>query len=105
MTPGFTADDVAEYTKIHGFVGGPAVSGDQPVITKVMFTGGGEASTLLGCETVDCPDDYLVCYVELSGPFLLSGVSLPPGVKTPIIQTAHEIFDAHTRNLLVFGAR
>jgi hypothetical protein len=70
-----------------------------------MFIGGGDASKLLGGATVGRPDDYLVCYVELSGPFLLSGMSLPPGMKPPVVQTAHEIFDAHTRNLLVFGAR
>ena len=102
-TPGFTADDVAQYTKVHGFAGGPTVSGDEPAITKVMFIGGGEARKLLGGETVDRPDDYLVCYVELSGPFLLSGMSLPPGVKPAIVQTAFEVFDAHTGNLLVFG--
>ena len=103
MTPGFTAEDVAQYTRLHGFAGGPTVSGDQPVITKVMFIGGGEASKLLGGGTVDRPDDYLVCYVELRGPFLLSGMSLPPGMKPPIVETAHEVFDAHTGNLLVFG--
>jgi hypothetical protein len=102
-TPGFTADDVEQSTKLHGFAGGPTVSGGQPAITKVMFISGGEASKLLGGETVDRPDDYLVCYVELHGPFLLSGMSLPPGMKPPIVQTAIEVFDAHTGNLLVFG--
>jgi hypothetical protein len=68
-----------------------------------MFISGDEASMLLGGETVDRPDDYLICYVELRGPFLLSGMSLPPGVKPPIVQTAFEVFDAHTGNLLVFG--
>jgi hypothetical protein len=102
-TPGFTADDVAQYTELHGFAGGPTVSGDQPVIAKVMFIGGGEASKLLGGATVGLPDDYLVCYVELRGPLVLSGMSLPPGMKPPIVETAHEVFDAHTGNLLVFG--
>jgi hypothetical protein len=105
MTPGFTADDVAQYTRLRGFAGGPTVSGDQPAITKVIFIGAGEASKLLGGATVGRPDDYLVCYVELRGPFLLSGIPLPPGMKPPIVETAHEIFDAHTGNLLVFGAR
>jgi hypothetical protein len=104
-TPGFTVDDVAQYTKLHGFAGGPTASGDQPAITKVMFIGAGEANMLLGGEDVARPDDYLVCYVELSGPFLLSGMSVPPGVKIPTVQTAFEVFDAHTGNLLVFGGR
>jgi hypothetical protein len=102
--PAFTQDDVVAYLNTNGFFAGPVVSGAHLKILTVKFVTSKQASDLMSGESVGRPDDALVCYVKVQGPFLLTNVSVPRGAKA---QTTAEygdaVFDAHTGNLLVWG--
>ncbi|MGZ6308878.1 MAG: hypothetical protein ACXWP6_20685, partial [Ktedonobacterales bacterium] len=69
-----------------------------PKLTKVLFITSAEASKRLGNEWIGLPDDALVCFVELYGSFR---VYPPMGPVSEHTGTTHQIFDAHTGNLLV----
>jgi hypothetical protein len=55
---------------------------------------------------IGLPDDALVYYVVLRGPFWMTNVSYPPGSHhgVGVSQTVQEIYDAGTGRLLVWGA-
>lgn len=102
--PAFTQDDVIAYLNQSGFFAGPVVSGAHLKILTVQFVTAKRASELMYGESVGRPDDALVCYVKVEGPFLLINVSVPRGTKA--VTTAKygdAVFDAHTGNLLVWG--
>ena len=104
--PAFTLEDMTVYL-LSGPVcaGGPTLSGDPPAIETLEFVGckelAGHLHTYIGLA-----DDAPVCYVVLLGPFLLRGVSFPPGTvhTAPISQRVEELYDASTGNLLVWSA-
>jgi hypothetical protein len=109
MIPAFTVNDVKNYIARYGFPGGPTVKGSSPTVMKVLFITAKQASILMHGEETGRPDNALVCYVLLKGPFDTSSMSVPPSnaQQTP---TAHKpvllgemLFDAHTGNLLVWG--
>jgi hypothetical protein len=86
------------------FFAGPVVSGAHLKVLTVQFVTSKRASELMYGESVGRPDDALVCYAKVEGPFLLTNVSVPRGTKA--VTTAKygdAVFDAHTGNLLVWG--
>lgn len=105
--PSFTKADVVAFLNQSTFPAGPVVKGAQMTILTIQFVSAQQASKLMDGESVGRPDNALVCYVEMEGPFLLTGVSVPPepsGKKYPTTaKYGHEVFDAHTGNLLVWG--
>lgn len=100
--PSFTAADVQQYIKTHGCRCGPTVSGNPSTVIKILFITSHEASVLLNGEFIGRPDNALVCYVELRGPFVQGGPH-PPTTQTPIVDVGIEIFDAQTGNILLWN--
>lgn len=104
--PAFTADDMKSYLhSAPSCAGGPTLSGNPPTIETLEFVGCKELTDRLHT-FIGLPDDALVCYVVLRGPFHLTGISYPPGALhgVPVSQTVEEIYDAGTGRLLVWGA-
>ncbi|HVB60130.1 MAG TPA: hypothetical protein VNE61_02960 [Ktedonobacteraceae bacterium] len=101
----YTAADVAQYIKVNGFAGGPVVSGHHLVIEKILFITSKQASLLIQGESADRPDNTIVCYVQLRGPFIPGELDVPYGVSNPnaTVLRVYEIFDAHTGNMLGWG--
>lgn len=103
-TPAFTRNDVIAYFNTHSFYAGPLVPGAHLKILTIQFVTARQASNLMKGESVGRPDDYLVCYVRVQGPFQLRYVSAPPNAKMPpTANIGDAVFDAHTGNLLVWG--
>ncbi len=104
-TPAITKSDVIQYINANGYAGGPDDTGGHPIIEKVLFISAKQASALIQGESADRPDNTIVCYVQLRGPFTVGGMAVPLGVKnsTPTILRGYEIFDAYTGNLLQWG--
>lgn len=106
--PAFTQADVAAYLEKYGFFSGPLAPGAHLKILTNQFVTAAQASQLMVGESVGRPDNYLVCYVKVEGPFLLTYVHGGPGLSHRNIPTTAKyndaVFDAHTGNLLVWGA-
>jgi hypothetical protein len=103
-TPAFTKNDVITYFNAHGFYAGPLVKGAHLKFLSIQFVTAKEASTLMAGESVGRPDDYLVCYVKVQGPFQVKSAEAPPTAKgMSTANTGDAVFDAHTGNLLVWG--
>lgn len=99
--PAFTLADVEQYFKEHPVL---TTAGKPGTIVKIAFMTSKQASILMKGESVGLPDDALVCYVELHGPFLLNGISVPPGATIPVVQNIQYVIDAQTGSELVFGS-
>jgi hypothetical protein len=103
----FTQDDVIAFFNNYGFFAGPVVAVAHLKILAIQFVSAGQASQLMYGESVGRPDDALVCYVKVEGPFLLTNAhgGLPrPNVRHPTTaKYGDAVFDAHTGNLLVWG--
>lgn len=99
-TPSFTVQDVVDYERAHPFSNHRMTPVGTPKLTKVLFITSAEASKRLGNEWIGLPDDALVCFVELSGTYQFSP---PMGPTSEHTGTMHQVFDAHTGNLLVSG--
>ena len=96
-TPAFTEDDVRQYVSKHRL---PNESKKLDFkITSIRFISSKEVSVLLNGASTGFPDDYPLCYVELSGTFTFSG---PKGASATYPRGI-EIFDAHTGNLIITG--
>jgi hypothetical protein len=83
---------------------GPTLSGEIPTIETLEFVTSGELRARI--ETaIGLPDDALVCYAVIRGPFLATRISLPPGRgrigPTPMAGAIGETYDARTGRLLV----
>lgn len=103
-TPGFTVDDVKAYIPTASQPKLVPVQGARLTIEKVLFISSKEATQLMRGESPGLPDNALVCFVLLKGPFYVQ-VDYAPGAPASTAQTASEIaevFDAHTGNLLVW---
>lgn len=100
----FTTADVAQYIKVNGFAGGPVVAGSHLVIEKILFITSKQASALTQGESVGRPDNAIVCYVQVRGPFY-PDIDVPYGVSNAnvTLTRGYEIFDAHTGNMLEWG--
>jgi hypothetical protein len=97
----FTSVDVTHYITTHPFPLGPTTTGKPPTIVSIEFITSKQASQRLLGESIGVPDTAIVCYVKLSGPFTMSFAPHPPGAQVPPSNTATEIFDAQTGNLLL----
>jgi outer membrane protein assembly factor BamB len=97
--PAFTVADVEQYFARHPTL---TTAGKPGKIVKIEFITSKEASVLMRGESTGLPDDALVCYVELHGPFVLD-VSVPRGAKLPSAPNVYYVFDAQTAKSLVFG--
>ncbi len=103
-SPSFTKADVVAFLNRYGFA--PVVKGAHMTILSTQFVSAQQASKLMDGESVGRPPNALVCYVEVEGPFLLTGISVPhqPGKHYPTTaKYGHMVFDAHTGNGLVWG--
>jgi hypothetical protein len=58
-----------------------------------------QASQRMDGESIGLPDDAIVCYVELSGEFLLTWGPVAPTV--PYVTVGILVIDAHSGNILV----
>lgn len=102
-TPAFTVSDVRNYINTHPFPGGPTLSGKPLTITSIEFITSAVASARLNGEDIGVPPGQLVCYVQLTGEYNPLDVSVPPGFHLDTEDTATEIFDATTGNLLLLS--
>ncbi|HEY7125778.1 MAG TPA: hypothetical protein VH540_17615 [Ktedonobacterales bacterium] len=98
--PAFTEDDVRDYVNGHPFAGRRFESKGAVTITRILFTTSYDACQLMK-GSIGLSKDAIVCYVELSGTFIIS----PPFTATPLppVHTGKEVFDGKTGNLLVQG--
>ena len=106
LTPAFTASDVIAYLNKDNGAGftGPLAPGAHLKIVTIQFVTAKQAFTLTKGESIGRPDDYLVCYVKIQGPFQTTNMMLPPEAKAiPTVATNYAVFDGHTGNLLVYG--
>jgi len=104
--PAFTADDMRSYLQSAPLsAGGSTLSGGPPAIETLEFVRCKELTDRLNT-SIGLPDDALVCYVVLRGPFWMTNVSYPPGRRhgVGVSQTVQETYDAGTGHLLVWVA-
>jgi hypothetical protein len=104
-TPAFTAADVQRYhaaTNLNGNFGMRAAATGQVTLDKITFLEEKELLLLHPDLELSDPGNRLLCYIEYSGTFQVSG---PPGTTVNELHHAQEVYDAHTGNLLVSGVR
>jgi hypothetical protein len=91
---------------MRGVPGGPS-----PKLGTVEFLPAGQASARLNDVSIGRPDDVLVCWVELIGPFDINDeISVPafvaagsPNIPYPPAPKQILVFDAQTGRLLLSG--
>jgi hypothetical protein len=105
--PAFTQDNVVAFFQKYGFYAGSVVAGAHLQILTIQFVTAKRSSQLMVGESVGRPDDTLVCFVKVEGPFLISNVRGGPHRANAKVPTTAKygdaVFDAHTGNLLVWG--
>lgn len=101
--PSFTKNDVIAYLNKYGFPVGPLVPGAHLKILTLQFVTARQASILMKGESVGVPDNSLVCYVKVQGPFLLENIHAPKSYTRTTADIGDMVFDAHTGNLLTWG--
>jgi hypothetical protein len=97
-TPSFTLDDVKQFVANHQLLK-PA---NRDVVHKLIsaeFMTSSEASSRLNGVTTGFPDAYMLCLVELQGPFTFTG----PVGATAVYPRGVLVFDATTGNLVITG--
>lgn len=67
--PAFSIKDVENFLNTYGFYAGPVVNGGHLKIVSIQFVSAKQAGELMHGESVGRPDNYLVCYVKVKGPF------------------------------------
>ena len=65
---------------MHGFPAGKPTDGTPLKATSIQFITAKQASDIMKGKSIGRPDNALVCYVKLQGPFSRGGVSVPRGV-------------------------
>jgi len=111
-SPRFTASDVQAYLRrayLSGskqtWIEAPTVSGKPARILSIDFITSKEASVRMHKESTGLPDNALVCYVVLYGPFDMSRVAVPSRSRPmSTMNYAVEVFDTQTGNLLMSWA-
>ncbi len=97
----FSASDVRAFIQAHGFIGGPVVSGHTLQILSIQLMTPQQANAQ-GADLTGYAAK-MVYAVKMKGPFLGTNVKgISPGIQTYLI--GYEIFDAHTGNMLEWGA-
>lgn len=104
-TPSFTAEDVQAYLLAASQPSLTPVQGAHPTLEKVLFVSNKEATQLMTGENPGLPDNALVCFVLVKGPFYVQVDEAPGTVDStaPIATEVGVVFDAHTGNLLEWG--
>ncbi len=101
--PAFTKEDVIKYVKTHNIPFNATPLSDITDV-QVSFITSKEVNDLLNRQNTHIPDNYLLCFVTLTGKFIFPG---PPTVDGKTLsatyQRAFEVFDAKTGNLLMGG--
>ena len=92
----FSASDVENYVKNHPMAEAVVVA-PLPQAVKVEFLTSREVNISLNVRT-NLPDNTRVSLVTLQGSFQVSG---PQGAKTKIVNTAYQVFDAQSGNLVL----
>jgi len=105
QVPAFTTEELGRFAETHPIPNLVMID----IKTRVIKVDCGQTeksvSSLLRGKETGLPDGTRLCYVELQGRFAISGprsVSKPPRA-TSIFNTAFEVFDANTGNLLLSG--
>lgn len=98
-----SVEDVQRYVLTHSCPIGPTASGGLPKIVVVQLMTSRNASKVMGGEYVGLPDDALVYYVLLKGPFIPEFVITVAGAPAGIVGNMDEVFDAYTGNQLLWG--
>lgn len=98
-----TTAKIKAYVTTHQFMGGPVVGGGYPTVVTIQEMTVQQVSTLLRDALIEPNPNALVFYVALHGPFVMEGMSLPPGQSIPTVNTVFEVFDARTGNVPVWG--
>jgi len=100
----FSQQDVIDFLNKYGFVAGPPTDGTPLKILSIQFVTAKQASALMQGEFVGRPDNYLVCYVKVKGPFSRAVMHPPIQYKeTKDASSGDMVFDAQTGNMLVWG--
>ena len=95
--------DVQRYILMHPCPIGPTVSGGLPKIIVIQLMTCRNASKIMDGEYIGLPDDTLVYYVILKGPFIPEFVITVASEKVGIADRMDEVFDAYTGNRLLWG--
>jgi hypothetical protein len=97
-TPSFTLDDAKQFVAEHPMLRtvNPKVGA---AITDAEFLTSAEVSARLGDLTTGFPHDYLLCLVELRGPFVFPG----PAGANAVYDRGVLVFDAASGNLVISG--
>ncbi|GCE21135.1 hypothetical protein [Dictyobacter kobayashii] len=106
MAPAFTEQDVRAFLLRDdtNFYAGPLVPGAHLKILTIKFVTAQQASVLMGGESVDRPDNYLVCYVRVQGPFQTTRLHLMSTTQpTKQPEVGDVVYDGHTGNMLLWG--
>lgn len=100
VAPSLTEADVRAYFAHSGMP--QAATGAHPSILQIRFVTTQQARALTDEAFNDRPEDVIVCYVLLKGPFNFP-ISLPPGAKSwqPAEEYVQEVFDAYSGNFLM----
>jgi hypothetical protein len=100
-TPSFTQQDARDYVANSASLGKIGSDG-QPTVTRVVFLTIADLGRASGDSEWEAnyPASTLVCYVQLTGTFSVSG---PPGANGASDNSAFIVFDAHTGNQIVVG--
>lgn len=98
-----SVEDVENYILTHPYPIGPTVSGGLPEIVVIQLMTSRNASNVMHGEYVGLPDDALVYYVLLKGPFYPTHIITITGMNISIADRMEEVFDAYTGNQLVWG--
>jgi hypothetical protein len=102
-TPTFMGQAAIQYVSTHPLRGKISSAGSETIVS-VKFLTNQEANAQLNART-NFASGRLLCVVELRGTFTVSGPPIvnPAGVvvpRTSTTQSAFEVFDAHTGNLV-----
>jgi hypothetical protein len=97
-TPSFTLDDVRQFVASQKVL--KLANRDlTPRLMRADFMDSGKVSVALNGATTGFPPGYMLCLVELQGPFSFTG---PPGA-TAVYPRGVLVFDATTGNLVITG--
>ena len=101
--PAFSKQDVIKYVNTHNIPFNIAALSSHSV-GQVSFITSKQVNDFLHRQNTHIPDNYLLCFVTFYGAFIFSGPPVPKGKAATITyQSAFEVFDATTGNLLMGG--
>lgn len=104
-TPTYTTDDVKQFILKKHLPWGFLQKNAHLTFKKVAFMTAKESSQLPLGDDLDRPDNAIVCYVLVHGPFTLAGLHLNGPVRPEAMKAEYGtmVFDGVTGNLLSWG--